>query len=75
MEEIDIESKGYHIALTNKENGNQFTCSLSNDREKWIVEGTGYKGYFSTLESAYLEACRHLRFKDEHPNNKAEDEY
>ena len=62
-EDIDIKSKGYTISMTNLQTKKQVVCSLSPHLEKWVVKGEGYQGYFTNLEGAYREACRHLKYQ------------
>jgi len=62
-DEIKVTSKGYSITLTHVPTGRKATCVLDHELDKWIVKGDGYQGYFRDLESAYKEACSHIKFK------------
>ena len=64
-----ISCKGYEITLIDRTTNESVTVTLdisvNLDTTKWIVKGEGYVGYFSNLESAWKEACRHIKYKTE----------
>ena len=61
-DEMEIKCRKYSLTLTHVPSGRKVTCSLSENQEKWVVRGENYQGFFKDLETAYGEACRHLRF-------------
>ena len=79
MERNKISCKGYEITLTDRETGKSVAVTLDRredlDKPKWMVNGDKYVGYFSNLETAWKEACRHVKYetkgmKDEIPRKK-----
>ena len=62
-DDIEPTCKGFTISLEHKETGKRMMVALSDEKDKWVVEGEGYQGFFKDLDHAYNEACRHLRFK------------
>ena len=62
-----ISCKGYEITLTDSETGKAVTVTLEErgdlDNPKWVVNGKRYAGYFSNLEAAWKEACRHVKYE------------
>tara|TARA_R100000808_G_scaffold9694_2_gene26379 strand:+ start:2396 stop:2638 length:243 start_codon:yes stop_codon:yes gene_type:complete len=79
MERNKISCKGYEITLTDRETGKSVAVTLDRredlDKPKWMVNGDKYVGYFSNLETAWKEACRHVKYetkgmKDEIPGKK-----
>ena len=74
-----ISCKGYEITLTDRETGKSVAVTLDRredlDSPKWMVNGEKYVGYFSNLEAAWKEACRHVKYetkgmKDEIPRKE-----
>ncbi len=74
-----ISCKGYEITLTDRETGKSVAVTLDRredlDNPKWMVNGEKYVGYFSNLEAAWKEACRHVKYetkgmKDEIPRKE-----
>ena len=74
-----ISCRGYEITLTDSETGKTVTVTLEErgdlDNPKWVVIGDKYSGYFSNLEAAWKEACRHIKYetkgmKDEIPGKE-----
>ena len=67
MERNKISCKGYEITLTDRETGKVVTVTLEErgdlDNPKWVVNGKRYAGYFSNLEAAWKEACRHVKYE------------
>tara|TARA_R100001594_G_scaffold133164_1_gene173719 strand:- start:223 stop:465 length:243 start_codon:yes stop_codon:yes gene_type:complete len=79
MERNKISCKGYEITLTDRETGKSVAVTLDRredlDNPKWMVNGDKYVGYFSNLEAAWKEACRHVKYetkgmKDEIPRKE-----
>ena len=79
MERNKTSCKGYEITLTDRETGKSVAVTLDRredlDKPKWMVNGDKYVGYFSNLETAWKEACRHVKYetkgmKDEIPRKK-----
>ena len=79
MERNKISCKGYEITLTDRETGISVAVTLDRredlDNPKWMVNGDKYVGYFSNLEAAWKEACRHVKYetkgmKDEIPRKE-----
>ena len=77
MERNKISCKGYEITLTDRETGKSVAVTLDRredlDSPKWMVNGEKYVGYFSNLEAAWKEACRHVKYegmKDEIPRKE-----
>ena len=67
MERNKISCRGYEITLTDRETGKVVTVTLEErgdlDNPKWVVNGKRYAGYFSNLEAAWKEACRHVKYE------------
>ena len=67
MERNKISCRGYEITLTDRETGKVVTVTLEErgdlDNPKWVVNGKRYAGYFSNLEAAWKEACRHIKYE------------
>jgi len=67
MERNKISCKGYEITLTDRETGKSVAVTLDRredlDNPKWMVNGDKYVGYFSNLEAAWKEACRHIKYE------------
>ena len=67
MERNKISCKGYEITLTDRETGKSVAVTLDRredlDNPKWMVNGDKYVGYFSNLEAAWKEACRHVKYE------------
>jgi len=79
MERNKISCREYEITLTDRETGKVVTVTLEErgdlDNPKWVVSGKRYAGYFSNLETAWKEACRHVKYetkgmKDEIPGKE-----
>ena len=79
MERNKISCKGFEITLTDRETGKSVAVTLDRredlDNPKWMVNGEKYVGYFSNLEAAWKEACRHVKYetkgmKDEIPGKE-----
>ena len=79
MERNKISCKGYEITLTDRGTGKSVAVTLDRredlDNPKWMVNGEKYVGYFSNLEAAWKEACRHVKYetkgmKDEIPRKE-----
>jgi hypothetical protein len=69
-DDIEPTCKGFTISLEHKETDalgvicrKRMMVALSDEKDKWVVKGEGYQGFFKDLDHAYNEACRHLRFK------------
>ena len=67
MERNKISCREYEITLTDRETGKVVTVTLEErgdlDNPKWVVNGKRYAGYFSNLEAAWKEACRHIKYE------------
>ena len=67
MERNKISCREYEITLTDRETGKVVTVTLEErgdlDNPKWVVNGKRYAGYFSNLEAAWKEACRHVKYE------------
>ena len=67
MERNKISCKEYEITLTDRETRKAVTVTLEErgdlDNPKWMVNGEKYVGYFSNLEAAWKEACRHIKYE------------
>tara|TARA_Y100001963_G_scaffold134123_1_gene194419 strand:- start:790 stop:1014 length:225 start_codon:yes stop_codon:yes gene_type:complete len=63
-ESFEIKCRKYLVTLTDKKSGEIVSVSLSEDNEKWVVNGDKYYGVFNSLESAWKSACEHLFYKE-----------
>ena len=72
MERNKISCKGYEITLTDRETGKSVAVTLDRRED---LDNPKYVGYFSNLEAAWKEACRHIKYetkgmKDEIPGKE-----